>query len=640
MKLYKFIITLFFFILTPLYLSAQLSYYDLIDTTELKMADFNFMDVISTEGLEFSPVFYDGGLVYVSTGKKSKNNFDKNINEGFFTLRIAYFDSLGNVDTIEKFAPDLHIKNHMGPCSFTDDQKTMFLSRNKKGVVKIKDKEKDINPVGIYVYKYENGYWNPAGELPVNNYGYKVFHPAWDEKNKRLIFASDMPGGFGGTDLYSMRYGGKNWIDLKNLGSGVNSPENEGFPFIYRSKYLFFASKKTGGLGGWDIYFSDEEDSNFSTAVNLGNKFNSKSDDFGLILGNDPSYGFFTSNRPSGIGKDDIYKFSSGKSIFRIFNNYFTIRIIDDNTSKPVEDAKIIFAKYKLMSSKSPTIKKFKGIDKEIVYTIDPNSIVESKPVFTDKSGEYNILLAEPSYIISVKKPGYADYSGVIKKDNSKLKEIRLIPEKIDKFEFSFVDSRTKEKIDDVNIEIREGDQDNISFSDNIYIVELQRGNKMVLNVIKEGYLKKEVKIEYGSTPAKFDIALDKQQNYVEYLPVSKGETMVLKDIYYDYNSYKLSPKAKKELDKLAAHLKKNKNLIIELSSHTDSRGSKTYNMKLSEKRSATAKKYLVNKGISSDRIMAKGYGESKLRNNCIDGTKCSEKEHALNRRTEVKVIK
>ncbi len=626
------------FFATP-FVSAQISYNELVDTTELREADFHVMDAISTEELEFSPQFYNGGLVYVTPGRKTKNNIDKKIGEAFFELKIAYFDSLAQVDTIERFAPELHIKNHMGPCAFTEDQNTMFLSRNKKGVITIKDEEKDVNPSGIYIYKYKEGYWISDSELPVNDYGYKVFHPTWDEKNSRLIFASDMPGGFGGTDLYSMNFDGTNWIDLKNLGAGVNSDANEAFPFIYKSKYLFFASMRKGGFGNWDIYFSEEENNSFISPVNLGEKFNSKSDDFGLILADDPSFGFFTSNRPGGKGKDDIYKFSSSKSVFRIFNNYFTIKILDDKNSSPVGNAKITFSKYKLMPSKSPQIKKFKGIDKEIVYSIDPNSIEESLPVTSDKNGEYMLFFKDPSYIITVEKPGYAEYSGIIRNDNNKLKEILLKPEILDEFEFSFVDSHSNERLANVNIEIQEGDQGNITFDNNKYVVKLQRGDKMVFKVIKDGYISKDVEIEYGTTPAKFDIALDKKQQYVEHLPVKKGETMVLKDIYYDYNSYKLSSKAKKELDKLANHLKKNKNLKIELSSHTDSRGKKSYNLKLSKKRSAAAKNYLVKKGIEPSRIIAKGYGESKLRNNCKDGVKCSEKEHALNRRTEVKVI-
>ncbi|HEB62579.1 MAG TPA: OmpA family protein, partial [Bacteroidetes bacterium] len=516
----------------------------------------------------------------------------------------------------------------------------MFLSRNKKGTIKVKGKEKDINPMGIYLYKYQNGFWISDGELPVNSYGYKVFHPSWDEENNRLYFASDMPGGYGGTDIYSIKYVNGKWIELKNLGSDINTEANEAFPFIYKSKYLFFASKRKGGKGGFDIYFSLQNDDKFESPVNLGPRFNSRSDDFGLILNDDSNLGYFTSNRPGGIGKDDIYKFVSGKSIFRIFNNYYTLRILDSKKEEPVENARITFSKFKLVPAESPRIEKIKGVEKEIIYTIDPNSLVESKPVYSNEQGEYFLKLKDLSYILKVKKEGYLPYSGLLKATGgNKLIEVKLIPEILDTFQFSFLDSETKNQIKDVNIKMEGGEENNIKYENDNYFIVLLRGEKIDLEVSKDGYVSKKVEIEHGLTPAKFDVVLEKKPKYVKYLPTTKGEVVVLKDIYYDYNSAKLSTKAKKELNKLSIHLKKYPKLKIELSSYTDSRGKKDYNQKLSEKRSANAKKYLIRKGISAKRIVAKGYGESQPKNHCVDGVKCSEKEHAINRRTEVKVI-
>ena len=633
------LITIMFFLFINI-LPGQIDYRELVDTSVLNKAEFGLVNKINTEKLEFSPEFYDGGLVYVSSGKKSKKHFDKVTGEGFFVLKLVRFDSLNNIDTIEDFEGGLKIKNHTGPCSFTRDENTMFLSRNKKSIVTTPDGEKDINPMGIYIYRYENGYWIPNGELPVNSYGYKVFHPSWDEKNGRLIFASDMPGGYGGTDLYSIKYKNGKWIELKNLGPGVNSESNEAFPFIFRSEYLFFASKKEGGKGGYDIYFSAERNNDFGIAVNLGKRFNSKSDDFGLILDEMALSGYFTSNRPNGIGEDDIYKFSSESSIFRIFNNYFTLKVLDAISGKPVDKAVITFSKYKLVPTESPRIAKIKGVEKEIIYTIDPTSLKESEPVFTDKNGEYFVRLDKPSYILKINKSGYANYSGIIRaSDKNKFFEVKLSPEVLDTFQFSFLDMETKQRLTDIDIQFAGVDEQNINFTNSKYSVVLQRGNKTSFTAEKEGYLSKKIELEYGITPTRFDIVLEKKQKYIEHLPTQAGEIMILKDIYYAYNSAKLSHKAKKELNKLVKHLKAHPELKIELSSHTDSRGKKVYNQKLSEKRSANARKYLIRKGIAPNRIIAKGYGETKLRNHCYDGVKCSEKEHSINRRTEVKVV-
>lgn len=113
---------------------------------------------------------------------------------------------------------------------------------------------------------------------------------------------------------------------------------------------------------------------------------------------------------------------------------------------------------------------------------------------------------------------------------------------------------------------------------------------------------------------------------------------IVIENIYYDYDKWNIRPDAAIELDKIVALLIENPQIIIELGSHTDSRGTKWYNENLSQKRAESAVQYIVSNGIAKDRITAKGYGEYKLVNKCADGVKCSEEEHQLNRRTEFKV--
>lgn len=120
---------------------------------------------------------------------------------------------------------------------------------------------------------------------------------------------------------------------------------------------------------------------------------------------------------------------------------------------------------------------------------------------------------------------------------------------------------------------------------------------------------------------------------------VEKGAVIVFDNIYYDYNSDVLTTGAKKELEQLLDIMRKNPNLKIQLSAHTDSRGKSEYNLGLSERRALSAKSYLVSKGIPSSQIVAVGYGEEQLRNHCKDGTYCSEAEHIYNRRTEVKIL-
>jgi outer membrane protein OmpA-like peptidoglycan-associated protein len=113
----------------------------------------------------------------------------------------------------------------------------------------------------------------------------------------------------------------------------------------------------------------------------------------------------------------------------------------------------------------------------------------------------------------------------------------------------------------------------------------------------------------------------------------------VLDNIYYDFNKSEIRKGEAGELIALADVLKKYPDLRIELTSHTDTRGTAEYNMELSERRSASSKSYLVLLGIDGKRIITKAAGETQPRNNCVDGVPCTEAEHQFNRRTEVKII-
>ncbi len=122
--------------------------------------------------------------------------------------------------------------------------------------------------------------------------------------------------------------------------------------------------------------------------------------------------------------------------------------------------------------------------------------------------------------------------------------------------------------------------------------------------------------------------------------PIQKDDVITLKNIYYDYDKWDILPESVMELDKLFNYLTDHQGINIELSAHTDARGDDKYNQILSQKRAESARKYLLDKGIESSRILAIGYGESKPVNHCTNIVKCSEEEHAENRRTEIRIIR
>ena len=117
------------------------------------------------------------------------------------------------------------------------------------------------------------------------------------------------------------------------------------------------------------------------------------------------------------------------------------------------------------------------------------------------------------------------------------------------------------------------------------------------------------------------------------------GQKFVMENIFYDFDKWDILPESEVELNKLVKIMKDNPDWKVELGSHTDCRGSDPYNEVLSQKRSDSAVSYIISNGISSDRIIAKGYGETQLVNQCDDGVNCSEEEHRANRRTEFKIL-
>ena len=142
--------------------------------------------------------------------------------------------------------------------------------------------------------------------------------------------------------------------------------------------------------------------------------------------------------------------------------------------------------------------------------------------------------------------------------------------------------------------------------------------------------------VEKSLPPIELKIAAPVSKDFT----INEGNSIQLRNIYYNFNDATIRPDARKDLEALFVVMTKFPDLVIELASHTDARGTNVYNDDLSQRRANSAVQYLVNRGIDARRIIAKGYGESMLRNSCADGVPCLESQHKLNRRTEVKITK
>ena len=180
----------------------------------------------------------------------------------------------------------------------------------------------------------------------------------------------------------------------------------------------------------------------------------------------------------------------------------------------------------------------------------------------------------------------------------------------------------------------------NFNGNDFKFVLESDKSYKTIVS--RDGYKTGTIKF---NTAGIFDdftvekkIVLEKAEPEVEVITIN--QPIRLNNIYYDFDDDKILPDAEEDLDKILDLMNEYPDMVIELSSHTDARGKTKYNQKLSQRRAESAKRYLIENGISANRIEAVGYGESMILNRCKNGVNCTDDEHRFNRRTEFKIIK
>jgi outer membrane protein OmpA-like peptidoglycan-associated protein len=193
-----------------------------------------------------------------------------------------------------------------GPVTFNSLRDTIYFSRNQDVSGKLSEISGPRNKLGIFSAVLVAGQWTKIRDIRINNEWYNITTPCLSPDGKKLYFASDKPGGFGGSDLYYSLWSGGRWEDPVNLGPVINTKGNESYPFIDPAGELFFSSDGHPGLGGKDIFFSVYSDTAWLEPVHLDPPINSKYDDFGIVTDTLMNEGYFSSNRDKSV---DIYHF-------------------------------------------------------------------------------------------------------------------------------------------------------------------------------------------------------------------------------------------------------------------------------------------------------------------------------------------
>jgi outer membrane protein OmpA-like peptidoglycan-associated protein len=662
------------------------------------------VSAINSTTLDFSPAFHKDGLVFVSNNaiEGKAKILDKRINQKTMSMFIAKRNAQGDLQKPVPFALELVTTVHEGPLTFSNDYKTIYFSRNnnhKQGTAKYVDL---IDRMQIYQSQLTDKGWSKPKQLEFDREVKDYCHPTLSADNQKLYFASNRKGGFGGMDLYvSYRQTNGDWGKPINLGPSINSNKNEVFPFIHDDGTLYFSSSKEGGIGGLDVYYTrtkvmsnvyaqkaanlenlkaNDSREDFEAPLSIGTPFNSEKDDFGFIVDKQKKLGYFTSNRAGGFGEDDIYSFATIDELNpNDKEREITLLVLDEKTRLPITKAEVamgmnnLFSNQKFLTDKygKTTLKLNRTHDYDIKVNKESYDL-EALALAKDDGREEVIVL--------MKQPDMTEHDVVLK----------------------VLDAKTRLPLSNAVVSI--GLNNMLTDSEGKAILKLTRSEEYKIKVDKLSYVGERMTFQKGDTREELEVLMTnnapnnavttiqndngattpnqvpagtnpvaestkvtsttpaRETNRSDYpykpsaevkpsnteivktntppVAVVSNEMYELKNIYYNFDKANIRSDASRTLDSLITILNKFPDMEIELTAHTDSRGSDRYNDNLSQRRVINAEAYLIKKGILKSRIQHASKGENKLTNECGDDVPCNDKLHQMNRRTEVRIIK
>jgi outer membrane protein OmpA-like peptidoglycan-associated protein len=433
----------------------------------------------------------------------------------------------------------------------------------------------------FYFSEYKDGEWQPArnaGYPPntQNNEGAQTI----SADGKHLFFtACNRDGGLGRCDLYYSERKGDRWSVPENLGPPVNSGNNEKQPSVSADgRVLYFVSDRAGGKGEYDIWISQRnDDETWMEPINAGDSINTAGDEQSPFIHPDNQTLYFASSGWPGLGRYDIF---------------LSKRRNDNTWSRPVNIGYPI-----------NTYNNEEGL---IVNATGNKAYYSSDRIAGQGRDLYEFELYEEV------RPVKVSYMKGKVYDAETWQRLQA--------RFELIDLNTGEVVMMSSSEPGTGE----------FLVCIPANTDYALNVSKKGYL-------FFSDHFSLEKIYERNEPYLKDVPlqpIKVGETIILRNVFYAYNSYELIDRSKIELDKVIQLMNENPLLVVEISGHTDNTGTPEYNQELSEKRAGSVKNYLSENGISPARMTAVGYGLTKP-----IATNETEEGRSENRRTELKIL-
>jgi outer membrane protein OmpA-like peptidoglycan-associated protein len=533
----------------------------------------------------------------------------------FLDLFVAKVSVDGALADPRPLEGQVNSKYHEGPATADLSGNVLWFTRNSYFKGRSERSSNGVTRLAIYKARRTGDDWGELEQFLYNNSEVSIAHPSLSVDGRKLFFVSDMPGGYGGTDIYVCKEQGGQWSEPENLGPAINTPFNESFPFVAADGTLFFASNGHPGLGGLDVYASlPGTGGAYSGVINVGAPVNGPKDDFGFIIDATGSRGYFTSNRPGGVGDDDIYAFSM---LAPLEQRYLcTGLVIDDEYETPVVDA-------------------------EVELYDENGALIASTR--TDGRGEYSFAVQRKSEykLVARMKGRYEAEQHLSTEDIERQqiisRDIHLVP---DAGVWLRGVLRVKDKpgflagatLSVVNLSsffsetFRSTDGGDFS-------MRLASNEEFEVLIEKPGYFSQSVPVStVGMKQGIIDL---NEVRELRFEPVEVGVPVAFRYVRWSTGGTNLDPLARTELDAFAERLLVNPALKLEIAVHSDTRGDAAANLSITQKQAQAIVDHLVAKGVPKERVVAKGFGSERPRNHCVAGVSCTEEEHAENRRNE-----
>lgn len=586
----------------------------------------NNLTSINSSKLDYCPIPFGNGIIFTSDRVENlpwyKRIFSRSYSNLLFTAKT------NGKSYLKPFSlpGEVNGKFNEGAASISGDGKKMFFTRNA-----IKKNNNGLYDLNIYTAELIDKKWQNVKELDLAAENYTNCHPAISKDGQTLYFASNRPGGHGGMDIYKTHLVEGEWSTPINLGPAINSEKTELFPQIGQEGELYFASDAGDGIGQLDIWVSRVGSSGMMmNKQNMGVPINSPEDDFSFVVMPDSRSGYLTSNRKNGKGGDDIYSWSitvpKEKEIEStpVEENIFTSIDITDPNNELLSSAALtlIEISYKLVDVPSLNQPFFISniLDQSLIDMIgekvNPISGESTKPLYKiNPVKEYFLVADHPNF-----KTRQQVISGAtLIQNNSYAMQLMPVNE-----EYLALAVNTP-SIDPMNGPT----SPNINTINPADLPTAAISAEETTPVILVAAVPPASDEEFTS---KGGVILETDKAIV----VEKTYFPLFRSIYHAFNKYILNAETKEELSDVVSTLRREIKTTVLVESHTDTKGSSTYNKKLSQKRANEVKAYLVENGIESNRITAIGYGSERPLIECLEEEECPEETHQKNRRTEI----